>query len=177
MLIEISPRGRSVDFVKRTALIVEDDPRLQRAMRVQLGRLDFTVLVANHYDAAVCHLATREPQLACVDVGLPNKSGYELCEHIRGSMGLVGLPILMTSEFGTPEDMAYAEDAGGNAFLRKPFSMRQLADCVESMLDAPRWNAAPVRDLKPLARKVISSVSMERPEYAHFPWREHTSAA
>jgi DNA-binding NtrC family response regulator len=51
----------------------------------------------------------------------PSKSGYELCEHIRGSLALVELPILMTSEYASPEDLAYAEGAGANAFLDKPF--------------------------------------------------------
>jgi two-component system chemotaxis response regulator CheY len=90
--------------------------------------------VANHYDAAVCHLAVGEPHVICIDVGLPNKSGYELCEHIRGSLRFVGLPILMTSDHGDPGDMAYAENAGANAFLHKPFSMLQLAHCIESLL-------------------------------------------
>jgi two-component system chemotaxis response regulator CheY len=71
--------------------------------------------------------------LVCVDVGLPNKSGYELCEYIRGSLRFAELPILMTSEHGNPGDMAQAENAGANAFLHKPFSMRQLGQCVESL--------------------------------------------
>jgi two-component system chemotaxis response regulator CheY len=83
---------------RSTALIVEDDPRLQNAMSAQLRQMDLDVLVANHYDAAVCHLAVGEPHVICIDVGLPNKSGYELCEHIRGSLRFVGLPILMTSD-------------------------------------------------------------------------------
>ncbi len=92
------------------------------------------VLEAGHYDAAACHLAVADFDLVCIDIGLPNKSGYELCEHIRGSMRLAELPILMTSEHGNPGDMAHAENAGGNAFLHKPFSMRQLAQCIESLL-------------------------------------------
>jgi DNA-binding response OmpR family regulator len=123
---------------RSTALIVEDDPKLQNAMSAQLRHMGLDVLLANHYDAAVCHLAVGEPHVICIDVGLPNKSGYELCEHIRGSLGFMGLPILMTSDHGDPGDMAYAENAGANAFLHKPFSMRQLAHCVESLLEVSR---------------------------------------
>src|SRR5580704_12567932 len=110
-------------------------------MSAQLRQMNLDVLVANHYDAAVCRLAVGELDVICIDVGLPNKSGYELCEHIRGSLGFVGLPILMTSDYGDPGDMAYAESAGANAFLHKPFSMRQLAQCIESLLNLSR--AAP----------------------------------
>jgi DNA-binding response OmpR family regulator len=152
MLIDVSLRKRRMD-ASRTALIVEDDPRLQKAMTQHLERMDFYVLSARHYDAAVRHLTTDEPHLVCVHVRLPNKSGYELCEHIRGSLGFVGLPIIMTSEYGSPGDMAFAEDAGGNAFLRKPFSMRQLTYCVESLLGATRPSAPLPHQLQPLATK------------------------
>jgi DNA-binding response OmpR family regulator len=119
---------------RSTALVVEDDPKLQSAMSAQLRQMGLDVLVANHYDAAVSHLAAGEPHVICIDVGLPDKSGYELCEHIRGSLRFVGLPILMTNDHGDPGDMAYAESAGANAFLHKPFSMPQLAQCIESLL-------------------------------------------
>ncbi len=135
-----------------TALVVEDDPKLRNAMSAQLQHMDLDVLVANHYDAAVCHLAACEPHVICIDVGLPNKSGYELCEHIRGSLRFVSLPILMTSDHGDPGDMAYAENAGANAFLHKPFSMRQLAHCIESLLNGSR--AAP-----PLSSELEAQVS------------------
>jgi two-component system chemotaxis response regulator CheY len=117
---------------------VEDDPKLQNAMSAQLRQMDLDVLVANHYDAAVCQLAAGQPHIICIDVGLPNKSGYELCEHIRDLLRFVDLPILMTSDHGDPGEIAYAENAGANAFLQKPFSMRQLAHCIESLLNASR---------------------------------------
>jgi DNA-binding response OmpR family regulator len=53
--------------------------------------------------------------------------------------------------------MAYAEDAGANSFLRKPFSMRQLTDCVESLLNATRWSVQPMRGLQLLAGKAMSA--------------------
>ncbi len=135
---------------RSTALVVEDDPKLQSAMSAQLRQMGLDVLLANHYEAAVCHLAAGEPHVICIDVGLPDKSGYELCEHIRGSLRFVGLPILMTSDHGDPGDMAYAESAGANAFLHKPFSMSQLVHCIEFLLNISR--VAPQMSREPQAR-------------------------
>jgi response regulator RpfG family c-di-GMP phosphodiesterase len=88
MLIDMHSGNPCWDSAERTALIVEDDPRLQRAMSAQLARMDFCVLIASHYEGAIRHLAEREPHVVCIDVGLPTKSGYDLCEYIRGVLGL-----------------------------------------------------------------------------------------
>jgi two-component system chemotaxis response regulator CheY len=125
------------DPTNRMALVVEDDPVLQSAMAKHLERLKFRVLTALDFDAAVRHLITAVPDVACIDLSLPNESGYELCEHIRGQTRLVGLPILVTSERTFPEDMAHAEEAGANAFLKKPFTMQRLAKYVSALLDGP----------------------------------------
>src|SRR6185295_16064019 len=111
---------------------------LQKAMSAELERLDFVVIGALHYDAAVNQLtAAGVPHFVCVDLGLPTRSSYELCEYIRGPLGLARVPILVTSDSGFPEDMACAEEAGADAFLKKPFSMREFSTYVEALLDRP----------------------------------------
>lgn len=123
---------------RRLTLVVEDDPSLFRAMASELRTMGFDVLGAATYDAALDHLETRVPHLICVDVGLPIQSGYELCEHIRGPLGL-DVPILVTADSGGVDDMANAEAAGASAFLKKPFTMRQLASYVLLLIGpAPR---------------------------------------
>jgi DNA-binding response OmpR family regulator len=148
MLVEpVSPKKHSEDPPRRIALIVEDDPRLRQAMNRELGRMNFIVLSANHCDAAIRHLETHVADVVCVDIALPDKSGYELCEYIRGTMGLTRVPILATGEYGTSLDMAEAEKVGANAFLLKPFSVRQLSLCVQSLLDLTTDRALPTREL------------------------------
>jgi DNA-binding response OmpR family regulator len=121
----------------RIALVVEDDPLLQRAMANRLKRAEFQVLTALHFNAAVCHLSAIKLDVACIDLGLPSESGYELCEQIRSRPHLAWLPILVTSERCFPEDMAHAEEAGANAFLKKPFTMEHLLKYVSALLDGP----------------------------------------
>ena len=97
------------------ALVVEDDPSLQREMVKHLEQASFSVLTAFDFSTAVRHLTHPRLQVACIDLGLPSESGYELCEHIRGPLGLKSLPIVVTSESDWPAAMAYAEEAGANA--------------------------------------------------------------
>jgi DNA-binding response OmpR family regulator len=132
----------------RIALVVEDDPLLQQTMAKHLERAKFQVLAALDFDSAVRHVSAVKPDIACVDLGLPRESGYELCEHIRSQPHLVWLPILVTSERSFPEDMAHAEEAGANAFLKKPFTMRQLLKYVSALLDGPQTSRPSVRRLR-----------------------------
>jgi two-component system phosphate regulon response regulator PhoB len=121
----------------RVALIVEDDPLLQRAMAKLLEKAKLHVLTARHFNAAVLHLNAVKLDVACIDLGLPSTSGYELCEHIRRLPRLFSLPILVTSERSFPEDMAHAEEAGANAFLKKPFAMERLLKYASVLVDGP----------------------------------------
>ena len=157
MLFDLRPRVASAVLARRTALIVEDDPRLQKSMGKHLARAGFDVLSAPHYDAAVCHLAARRPHLVCVHVGLPEKSGYELCEYIRGPLGLTLVPIILTGERAHSQEMAFAEAAGANAFLCKPFSTFQLAACVASLLDRTPWSTPPVHELARFASDTVGA--------------------
>ncbi len=120
---------------RKHVLVVEDDPVLQRAMARTLEDARFEVMTALDYEAAVQSLRKRRPTIVCVDLGLPRESGYELCEHIRKQQEFVAVPILVTSDRTFPEDMAHAEEAGANAFLKKPFTMAKLLTYVEALLD------------------------------------------
>jgi DNA-binding response OmpR family regulator len=74
----------------------------------------------------------------------------------------VGLPVLMTSEYGSPKDMAYAEDAGGNAFLRVPLSKQELTDRVESLRHPTRSSAPPRHEPQTLGSKAVSARYVKR---------------
>lgn len=133
--------------VSRVALVVEDDPDLLETMRRHLGA-GFQVLTAYDYGTAVLQLRSARPDVVCIDLCLPNESGYELCERIREDPALCFVPIVVTNERGFPEDMARAEDAGANAFLKKPFSMQLLAECLVMLMAGGGESRPPIRRLR-----------------------------
>ena len=134
---------------KRTALIVEGDPQLLAEMIAYLERvLRFEVHAAEDYRGAIQQLASRTPDIVSVDLRLPRESGYELCEYIRRVPHLFNLPILVTGEEAIPQDLAYAEEVGANAFLEKPFSMASLARNFNALLEGPRTSGPGVRFLR-----------------------------
>src|SRR3984957_15243419 len=134
--------------LERVILVVEDDPMLQRSMAKALEEVNFKVIQALDYESAVRCLRELRPSLACVDLALPRESGYELCEYIRKQPELIYIPILVTSDRAFPEDMAHAEEAGANAFLKKPFPMKKLLKYVVALLDGPHSTRPSVRRLR-----------------------------
>jgi len=133
---------------RRVALIVEDHPSLQQAMKKCLEEKAFDVLTALNYQSAVRVLESSQPSIVCVDLELPNESGYELCEYIRQKASVNKVPILVISDRGFPEDMAHAEEAGANAFLKKPFPMPRLEKYVNALLDGAYASRPSVRRLR-----------------------------
>jgi DNA-binding response OmpR family regulator len=134
--------------VKRVVLLVEDHPTQREAIRRCLVEQNFEVETTNDYHGAVKVLAGRVPNLICLDITLPRESGLELCEYVRGEEKLRSVPILVISDRSSPEDMANAEDAGANAFLKKPFTRDKLLKYVGVLLDGPYSSRPSVRRLR-----------------------------
>lgn len=116
-------------------LLVDDDPEFTAALRGAFAELGFEIETAIDSGEAARCLVARVPDVVCVNLDLPRDSGYELCELIRGDESLNGVRIIVMSDRHSPEDIAYAEEAGANAFLRRPFSLKSLASYVDALFD------------------------------------------
>jgi DNA-binding response OmpR family regulator len=124
-------RGESV-------LVVESDPYLERLVTRQLERMGFAVATAVHYDDVIGSVVRLRPRLVCLSLSLPRNSGYDVCDAIRADRRLAEVQILIMSDRATPQDMAWAEEAGASAFLRKPFTAAALAKFVRALVDPRR---------------------------------------
>ena len=120
---------------QRTALVVDDDPAILALISAHLRRLGFEVLEARDGRTAIKTLDTVRPTLLCVDLMLPESSGFDVCEHVRHTPSLKGLPILMVSARGMPEDRAMAEELGVRRYLVKPFTQAQFIALVKETLE------------------------------------------
>jgi two-component system chemotaxis response regulator CheY len=125
---------------EKTALVVDDDPDIRKVIAAYLKRLGFAVTMAADGRTAIKRLDEQRPTLLCVDLMLPESSGYDVCDHVRNTPALRGLPILMISARTMPEDRAHAEDLGVKRYLTKPFTQAQFAALVNETLtqDAPQ---------------------------------------
>jgi DNA-binding response OmpR family regulator len=134
---------------KGLVLLVTHDPTLARTMTAELATLGFEVADAIDIGEATEQIERRVPQLVCVDLSLPRESGFEVCEYVRAAPGCVAVQILVLSERSTPIDIAAAEEAGANAFVRKPLDVRTLARYMGSMLERRPPSRSDFRALRP----------------------------
>lgn len=120
---------------KRSVLVVDDDPDIRKLLVTALDRMGFSVAQAADGRTAIRRLEELRPSLLCIDLMLPESSGYEVCEHVNKTPTLNGLPILMVSARTMPEDRAQAEELGVRVFLSKPFTQSELKVAVAQALE------------------------------------------
>lgn len=126
-----------------TALVIEDYRSERLLIKRQLHRLAFHVLEAADGRSAMRCLGESPLDLICLDLMLPDVTGLQICEFIRGSSAHHDVPILVMSGRALPEDRAQAEQAGASAYLVKPFSWPEFNASVRQLLSLPRARNAP----------------------------------
>lgn len=120
---------------KKTVLVVDDDPEIRKLLVTALSRMGFEVIQAADGRTAIKRLTEARPTLLCIDLMLPESSGYDVCEHVLKTPELAGLPIVMVSARSMPGDRAQAEELGVRVYLPKPFTQTDLKKAVAQALE------------------------------------------
>ena len=104
-------------------LVIEDEPALQRFLRVTLSTQDYDVVEAPTGADGLRQAAALAPDLVILDLGLPDIDGVEVARRIRG---WTATPIIVVSARGKEQDKVVALDAGADDYLTKPFGVAEL---------------------------------------------------
>lgn len=115
-------------------LIAEDEPHLVELLTFILEREGHNASAVYDGEAAVDRLRTDRPDVMILDLMLPKLDGYEVLKKVRGDDRLNKLPVLMLTAKGQDRDRKVAEDLGVDAFITKPFSNREVVDCVAGLV-------------------------------------------
>ncbi len=122
--------------MSKHVLIADDEPNIVVSLEFLMKREGHRVSVARDGDAALAMIRELKPDLVLLDVMMPGKSGFEVCQAVRADDALAGVKILMLSAKGRDTDMAKGQALGADAYMTKPFSTRELADKVKELLGA-----------------------------------------
>jgi two-component system KDP operon response regulator KdpE len=111
-------------------LVVDDDPQILRALRINLMARRYDVDLAATGATALDAAAKRAPDLIVLDLGLPDMDGAEV---IRGLRGWTAVPIIVLSGRAGSGDKVAALDAGADDYVTKPFGVDELLARVRAV--------------------------------------------
>jgi DNA-binding response OmpR family regulator len=114
-------------------LVVDDEPPLRELVVVTLGN-DYACDEAGDGDEALACLRDAHYDLVLLDVMMPGRSGLDVLREMREDARLRDVPVVVLSAWQTQEDVDAARDAGGTAFLPKPFPPEDLAAAVDALV-------------------------------------------
>jgi two-component system, OmpR family, KDP operon response regulator KdpE len=106
-----------------TILVVDDEVQIQRLLKLGLGAAGFRVLSARNLADAFRCLSTEEVDLVLLEIGLPDRGGFEALEEIRK---VSHAPVIVLSEREGEIDKVRAFELGADDYVTKPFGMAEL---------------------------------------------------
>lgn len=127
--------GTEHDIGTKTILLVEDDPWLEKLVAVTIARGDFRLVNARDGEEAVTAATKEKPDLILLDVNLPKMDGFEVCRFLKAQSDLSYIPVIFLTAKSDPEDIKEGMDAGGTAYITKPFSPLKLLATIEDILN------------------------------------------
>lgn len=115
-------------------LIADDEQNIVISLEFLMKREGFDVSIAVDGEEAVDKIRSEMPDLVLLDVMMPKKSGFEVCQEIKSDPALKSVRILMLTAKGRDTEVAKGLALGADAYMTKPFSTKELVARVRSML-------------------------------------------
>ncbi|MBL8372329.1 MAG: response regulator [Burkholderiaceae bacterium] len=119
----------------RKLLIADDEPNILISLEYLLKREGYQVTVARDGQEALDAVGRECPDLLLLDVMMPRKNGFEVCQALRADERFAALKILMLTAKGRDTDVAKGQALGADAYMTKPFATRELVQKIADLLE------------------------------------------
>ena len=120
--------------MKKTVLIADDEPNIVVSLEYLLEHSGYDVKIARDGVEALTCVEAFHPDLILLDVMLPRKNGFEVCQKIRESEGSPRIRIIMLTAKGREIEVSKGIALGADAYITKPFSTKDLMTEVRKLL-------------------------------------------
>lgn len=116
-------------------LIADDEPNILVSLEYLMKREGYTVHLAHDGQEALDMLRRERPRLLLLDVMMPRKTGFEVCQELRQDDTVRDTLVLMLTAKGRETDIVKGLALGADAYMTKPFSTRELVLKVRELLE------------------------------------------
>ncbi|HEX2699697.1 MAG TPA: response regulator [Acidimicrobiales bacterium] len=117
-----------------TVLVVDDDPVIQRLLRVNFEMEGYDVIVANDGVDGLERARAERPDIVVLDIMMPRMSGLDVAKALKADPGTASIPVLLLSAKAQEADLRAGDESGADGYLTKPFDPLQLLQRVEELL-------------------------------------------
>ncbi|MEW5879903.1 MAG: response regulator [Pseudomonadota bacterium] len=121
---------------KRKVLIADDEPNILTALEFLLKRAGYDVRTATSGEEALALVESYAPDLVLIDIMMPGKSGYEVCQRMRERPEWRHIKIVMVTAKGREAEVSKGLSLGADLYVTKPFSTQELIAAVDRLLAA-----------------------------------------
>ncbi|MEE4377701.1 MAG: response regulator [Candidatus Competibacteraceae bacterium] len=115
-------------------LIVDDEPNIVLSLEFLMKQAGFQVRTAADGAAALDIIAEDCPDLVLLDVMMPRKNGYEVCQAVRENPTWQGLKIIMLTAKGRDVEREKGLALGADDYITKPFATQEVVERVKELL-------------------------------------------
>lgn len=118
----------------KSILVVDDETSINFALEHLMKSEGYDVATAHDGDEAISCVGQTHPDLILLDVSLPHKDGYEICQALRADAATQNIKIVMMSARSRDIEIEKGLAMGANAYLTKPFSLGTVTQTVRDIL-------------------------------------------
>ena len=118
----------------KRVLIADDEPNIVTALEFLLQRSGFDVQIARDGDEALQMIEAHKPDLVLLDVMMPIRSGYDVCQRMREREDWRDIKIVMLSAKGRDVEVNKGLSIGADLYITKPFSTIELVSKISGLL-------------------------------------------
>lgn len=120
----------------KSILVVDDETSISFALEHLMKAEGYDVSTVGDGNTAIDTVTQSQPDLILLDVSLPGRDGYEVCQTLRADAGTSDVKIVMMSARSRDIEIEKGLAMGANAYLTKPFTLANVAKTVRDMLDS-----------------------------------------
>jgi len=120
--------------MSKKVLIADDEPNIVTSLEYLMTKRGYEVKIARNGDEALALVASFLPDVVLLDVMMPRKSGYEVCQQIREHPDWQQIKVVMLSAKGREAEVNKGLSLGADVYVTKPFSNQELIDRIDGLI-------------------------------------------
>jgi len=115
-------------------LVADDDEQMGEALQILLEEQGYQVIRASHGEEALEKIRGEHPDLAILDVVMPGRNGFEVCQALRASVDTMFLPLILLTAQKSLKEKLKGLSLGADDYITKPFNAEELIERIKAVL-------------------------------------------